>query len=351
MQTQETLRLPDKIYSNAYPASVFALAVAKALLCIGILDGSVNGIRFTAAEGRDDMKNHISIRWLTLLLTLLMAVPALAGLATSGPHARIAPGEATPATARTLGHDRSDSLAEVKVDNPGSTEMDQSDDKASRLEEAEIDSHMQHGHHHVHLKWETPPLEYANKRSERWTDAAAIARGQQIFQTHCTVCHGIDGRGTGPASKTLAHAPADLTNHFHNRPGDGDGYLFWRVSKGATVEPFKSMRSAMPAFETFLSEDQRWDVLAYVHTQFHRGFKMAGKTQLITGEGIVIAVVPTNEQIVVDHGEIAGFMAAMTMGYKVVSSSLLDGLKAGDHIRFTIDTKQNVIVKIGALQE
>lgn len=297
------------------------------------------------------MKNHISIRWFAVLLTLAVAVPPLAGLATSGPHVRIASGEATPATTGTLRHDPANKLAEVKLDNPSSTEMDQSDKKASRLEEAVIDSHMQHGHHHAHIKWETPPLEYANKRSMRWTDAAAIARGQQIFQTHCSVCHGIDGRGTGPASKTLTHAPADLTNHFHNRPGDGDAYLFWRVSKGATVEPFKSMGSAMPAFETFLSEDQRWDVLAYVHTQFHRGFKMVGKPQFFTGEGKVIAVVPTNAQIVVDHEEIEGFMAAMTMGYKVVSSSLLDGLKAGDHIHFTIDTKQNVIVKIGTLKE
>jgi mono/diheme cytochrome c family protein len=32
------------------------------------------------------------------------------------------------------------------------------------------------------------------------------------------------------------------------------------------------MKSTMPAFKTVLSEDQRWDVLAYVHTQFHKGF-------------------------------------------------------------------------------
>ena len=37
------------------------------------------------------------------------------------------------------------------------------------------------------------------------------------------------------------------------------------------MEPFKSMGSAMPAFKTVLSEDERWDVLTYVHAFFHLG--------------------------------------------------------------------------------
>ncbi len=88
------------------------------------------------------------------------------------------------------------------------------------------------------------------------------------------VCHGPDAKGTGPAARGLEHPPADLTNHFHMKPGVGDACLFWRVSEGGQVEPFKSMESAMPPFKTFLSEDQRWDVLAYVHARFHKGFKM-----------------------------------------------------------------------------
>lgn len=62
------------------------------------------------------------------------------------------------------------------------------------------DARDDHGHHgtHRHLGWETPPPEYAGKRSTRWTDAAAITRGKPIFQTNCLSCHGTDGRGTGP---------------------------------------------------------------------------------------------------------------------------------------------------------
>jgi mono/diheme cytochrome c family protein len=219
------------------------------------------------------------------------------------------------------------------------------DRKAPQGTTAGDHGHSLQGHLHQHDTWEPPPAAYANARSTRWDDPAAIARGQQLFQAYCMVCHGTDGKGTGPAATGLPHAPADLTHHFHRAPGDGDAYLFWRVSEGGQVEPFKSMQSTMPAFKTVLSEDQRWDVLAYVHAQFHGGFMATS----VTGEGQVIALVPTSQELVVKHGEIKGFMGPMTMGYKVAPPSLLDQLKAGDTIRFTIDTGQKAIVNIEKL--
>jgi mono/diheme cytochrome c family protein len=206
--------------------------------------------------------------------------------------------------------------------------------------------HTEQGHLHQHDSWEAPPAAYAGARSTRWDDPAAVARGELLFQTHCTVCHGADGQGKGPGAASLPHAPADLTHHFHRAPGDGDAYLFWRVSEGGQVEPFKSMQSTMPAFKTVLTEDQRWDVLAYVHATFHEGFLPTS----VTGEGKVIAVEPSSQELVVKHGVIKGFMEPMTMGYKVSPPSLLKRLKAGDTVRFTIDTAQKTIVKLEKLK-
>jgi mono/diheme cytochrome c family protein len=203
------------------------------------------------------------------------------------------------------------------------------------------------GHTHQHDSWEPPPPEYAGARSTRWNDPAAARRGEPLFQTHCMVCHGTDGRGTGPGAVGLPHAPADLTHHFHRAPGDGDAYLFWRVSEGGQVEPFRSMQSTMPAFKPVLSADERWDVLAYVHVTFHGGFL----PKSVTGEGTVIAVVPASEELVVKHGDIKGFMGPMTMGYKVSPPSLLKPLKAGDSVRFTIDTGEKAIVKLEKLKK
>jgi Cu/Ag efflux protein CusF len=66
----------------------------------------------------------------------------------------------------------------------------------------------------------------------------------------------------------------------------------------------------------------------------------------VVGEGKVIAVVPASREIVLTHGEIKGFMEAMTMGYEVQPPSLLERVQAGDMVRFTIDTEQKAIVTL-----
>jgi mono/diheme cytochrome c family protein len=41
--------------------------------------------------------------------------------------------------------------------------------------------------------------------------------GQKIFQMRCFVCHGRDGRGSGPASQGLSQKPQDLTDQSWQR--------------------------------------------------------------------------------------------------------------------------------------
>jgi Cu/Ag efflux protein CusF len=72
--------------------------------------------------------------------------------------------------------------------------------------------------------------------------------------------------------------------------------------------------------------------------------------QTVVGEGQVIAVVPASSEIVVTHGEIKGFMEAMTMGYQIAPPSLPEGVRAGDTVRFTIDTEQKAIVTLEKLK-
>jgi protein SCO1/2 len=48
--------------------------------------------------------------------------------------------------------------------------------------------------------------------------------------------------------------------------------------------------------------------------------------------GTVISIDKDKKQVVVDHGEIPGFMMAMTMGYAVKAPNLLDSLAPNDTI-------------------
>ena len=63
----------------------------------------------------------------------------------------------------------------------------------------------------------------------------------------------------------------------------------------------------------------------------------AVETRTYHGVGIVKKLDPKRPSIEIDHEEIKGLMPAMTMEFYVKDKSLLDGLKLGDHIAFTIE--------------
>jgi mono/diheme cytochrome c family protein len=39
----------------------------------------------------------------------------------------------------------------------------------------------------------------------------SAASGKQMYSTYCAVCHGVDGRGNGPAATAMKTPPTDLT--------------------------------------------------------------------------------------------------------------------------------------------
>ncbi len=85
--------------------------------------------------------------------------------------------------------------------------------------------------------------------------AASLARGREIFRQECAPCHGLGGRGDGPAAASLRPRPFDLTEHAVAHHSDAE--LFRMLSGGVPG-------TAMPAFQTRLSHDDRWHVLNYV---------------------------------------------------------------------------------------
>ena len=41
--------------------------------------------------------------------------------------------------------------------------------------------------------------------------ATSPASGQEMFKTYCAACHGLEGKGNGPAAPALKKQPANLT--------------------------------------------------------------------------------------------------------------------------------------------
>lgn len=79
--------------------------------------------------------------------------------------------------------------------------------------------------------------------------------GREIYVNTCIRCHGIDGKGA-LGIKLVPH-PADLTSlTVQSRL---DGTLFRRIHEGKP-------NTAMGAWKHTLSDEEIWDVLAYVRT-------------------------------------------------------------------------------------
>ena len=63
----------------------------------------------------------------------------------------------------------------------------------------------------------------------------------------------------------------------------------------------------------------------------------AVQTTTYHGVGVVKSTNPKLPSIEIDHGDIKGLMPAMTMEFFVKDKALLEGLKPGDRIDFTME--------------
>lgn len=62
----------------------------------------------------------------------------------------------------------------------------------------------------------------------------------------------------------------------------------------------------------------------------------AGGEREYRGEGVVRAILPDLNLLVITHGEIPGYMPPMTMGFRTVSPKIQEGVQIGDAVRFTL---------------
>ncbi|MCA9688391.1 MAG: cytochrome c [Nannocystaceae bacterium] len=81
-----------------------------------------------------------------------------------------------------------------------------------------------------------------------------------LFEAHCAACHGSDGQGAGPLGQVSWPTASDLTRL---PPSALDQrYLYFRILEGGAFFPYNS---AMPAFESLITEDEAWELVAHVH--------------------------------------------------------------------------------------
>jgi len=99
------------------------------------------------------------------------------------------------------------------------------------------------------------PEQYAGMTAPEATDES-IARGADLYKVNCVSCHGETGAGDGAAGAVLNPLPAPIS---HTAQMLADDLVFYRISEGGV--PFQT---SMPAWKDVMTEEQIWDVIAYV---------------------------------------------------------------------------------------
>jgi mono/diheme cytochrome c family protein len=97
--------------------------------------------------------------------------------------------------------------------------------------------------------------------------SAAHERGRALYERHCAVCHGLDGRGDTPVGRLLKPHPRNFT----------DPIEMARLTVDRIYRAIKEGRpgTAMASWKDVLTETEIGDVIDTIH-----GFSSAGKTAL-----------------------------------------------------------------------
>ncbi len=112
------------------------------------------------------------------------------------------------------------------------------------------------------LTMEAYPETY--QRSPVPFDAISIAYGSELYAEHCVECHGHQGQGNGIKARTMSTVMPDMLTEPHtieHTPGD---FYHWIT--------FGMKDTDMPGYQDKLSDEDRWDVVNYVHA-LSRGYQ------------------------------------------------------------------------------
>jgi mono/diheme cytochrome c family protein len=86
--------------------------------------------------------------------------------------------------------------------------------------------------------------------------------GRKLFLKHCRECHGTTAEGRNPRAGRFEPPAPDFLNHAYLQVEPG--YLYWRIARGKQVEPFRSRGSVMPGWKPHFTEQQIWQLVAYL---------------------------------------------------------------------------------------
>lgn len=116
-------------------------------------------------------------------------------------------------------------------------------------------------------------------------DGRNISHGQDLYQAQCAACHGVNLEGQPNWQRqnddgTLPAPPHDMTGHTWHH----DNALLFNYTKlgGAQALAQRGVTgftSGMPTFEGVLSDEDIWNILAFIHSTWPEQVKAMHATR------------------------------------------------------------------------
>src|SRR5262249_26816540 len=105
-----------------------------------------------------------------------------------------------------------------------------------------------------------------------------VATGKAVYYKNCFYCHADALGGDGMFAHGLNPAPANFIDQGV-LPNFQETFFFWRIAKGGPGMPDEGGPgdSAMPEWERFLSNEQMWEVVAFLYD--HTGYRPRAREQ------------------------------------------------------------------------
>lgn len=111
-----------------------------------------------------------------------------------------------------------------------------------------------------------------NANADHELEDRNIANGQALYVEYCAACHGKNLEGqpnwrTPDENGVLPAPPHDETGHTWHH----DNALLFEYTKRGGEEALASrgvadFKSGMPGFDETITDDDIWDILAYIHS-------------------------------------------------------------------------------------
>jgi cytochrome c553 len=107
-------------------------------------------------------------------------------------------------------------------------------------------------HAQLQTEW-TAPAFTDTIRNPLTVNPKILTEAKKVYESMCWTCHGLEGKGNGPASAAINPKPADHTSSKVQKQKDGN--IYWKISMG---------KGNMQPYGKTLTSKQRWELVYYI---------------------------------------------------------------------------------------